>query len=300
MLSPTYIGTSMKHEYMNIHAFKVNAGQNKGSLEDLLKIIEQDKLDTRIREIGFSKIRVDEVKFDRKLNVWFIDIGKFRSNHGPGKASKDTAAQGFQFKKGEEFIEEAACLYDPIKKYIVIQYNHHGARAGVIQDYFCAYDHKGGYVFDLQPKYDESIEKKFLQRTATKQVQFKIAPRLLNNNDRKAGTALGSALDIGADSDSEFIELTISAGRTKKSKLTKYIDNTIGHLRTLAKRNPDSVDQLKVRVMNLDAKTEVLDLVSHRLKYTVSNMTTGADLRFPRPERYKALLRAYSSWKHII
>jgi hypothetical protein len=202
-------------EKLKVHAFGIRLHDKSGDLEDLLAQIKSDKLSARVRTVGYSDMRIEDVIF--KDGLWFFDFGKFREQHGPGKASKSTPVEGFSFKKGEVFCEETACLYIPKSRHLIIQYNHHGARVGKIQDYLNSYDPNNAYTFELIPKYDETAERKFRNRAATKKIIFEIDPRFLNQTDKESGTALTQALDLGQQSHGEKVELVISAGKLKKN-----------------------------------------------------------------------------------
>lgn len=284
---------------MKVHAFGVKKYDNSGIFEDLLRQVEADGLMARVRPIGAHDMRIEHIQ--QKDGLWFFDFGKFRQQHGPGKASKSTPIQGFVFKQGEVFCEETACLYVPASGHLLIQYNHHGARAGTIQDYFNIYDQNNSYGFGFLPKYDETVEKKFKDRSAIKKILFEIDPRYLSQSDRVSGTALTQALDIGNESGGEKVELVISAGRAKKSTLRNFIDKTAETLKNMAGTNPDAVTKLRVGVVeNLDSNMETIDLIAQRLVHEFGDIPVGADLRMPRDDRYKALVRAYNAWKPLL
>ncbi|WP_418140606.1 hypothetical protein NUW46_15590 [Marinobacter sp. MA] len=286
-------------EKLKVHAFGVKAFDGSGALEDLLAQIKNDSLPARVRTVGYADIRVEDV---RKVNgLWFFDFGKFREQHGPGKASKATPVKGFTFSNGEVFCEETACVYIPKTKHLIVQYNHHGARVGKIQEYLNNYDPNNSYTFELLPKYDQTVERKFRNRAATKKIIFEIDPRFLSQADKVAGTALTQALELGNQSQGEKVELTISAGKPKSNYLSKFIDKTADTLKTKAGQNPDGITKLRVGVLeNLDSRMEVLDLIAQRLIHQFDDIPIGSDLRFPRKERYKALHRAYKGWKNIL
>lgn len=286
-------------EKLKVHAFGVKLHDKSGNLEGLLAQIKSDQLSKRVRTIRYSDMRIEDVTKNRGL--WFFDFGKFRGQHGPGKASKSTPVQGFSFNKGEVFCEETACLYIPRSRHLIIQYNHHGARVGKIQDYLNSYDSNNAYTFELVPKYDDTVERKFRNRAATKKIIFEIDPRFLSQADKVAGTALTQALDLGKQSHGEKVELIISAGKPKRNYLSQFIDKTAETLKRKAGQNPDGITKLKVGVLeNFDSRMEVLDLIAQRLVHEFDDIPLGSDLRFPQTERYRALERAYNGWINIL
>lgn len=284
---------------ISVHAFKVKRDPKSGQLADLLKKIQSDTLSSRVRQVDLSEIRVDDVTFQN--GVWFVDIGLFRKQHGPGKASASKPVKGFTFGKDECFFEETAFLYIPATDYLLVQYNHHGTRAGKIQDYLNSYDANNNYLFEFLPKYDDSAERRFLKRKATKKITFAIDPRFLNKSDRVSGTALTQALDLGKESGGEKVELTISAGRAKSSYLSKYIEKTAETLKKKAGQNPAGVTKLQVGILSeLDESMQVIDLIEERLVESFSDVPLGVDLRYPRKDRYRMLERAHNGWKRIL
>jgi hypothetical protein len=287
-------------EKLKVHAFGVKVFDGSGDLEDLLTQIENDSLAARVRSVGYVDLRIEDVS--KVGGLWFFDFGKFREQHGPGKASKGSPVTGFTFNKGEVFCEETSCLYIPKTKNLIVQYNHHGARVGKIQEYLNNYDPNNSYTFELLPKYDEGVERKFRNRAATKKIIFEIDPRFLSQADKVAGTALTQALELGSQSSGEKVELTISAGKTKGNFLSKFIDKTADTLKTKAGQNPDGITKLRVGVLEnlVDSRMEVLDLIAQRLVHEFDDIPIGGDLRFPRKDRYKALNRAYNGWKNIL
>ena len=62
-------------------------------------------------------------------------------------------------------------------------------------------------------------------------------------------------------------------------------------------RNPNAVQTLRVHGKeDVEDEIEVLDLLSERLTLEY-DMTTGDDLRFPREQRWAALLDAKKYWR---
>jgi hypothetical protein len=280
-----------------VYAFKVAPAKGSGKLSDLLKYVNGQQLESRVVEISSKSYRLEHLKEDSALGLWFLDFSRLSSGHGPGKASKKTPTTGFKFEPGEEFSEETACLYVPARKALLVQYNHSGPRAGAIADYLNSYPADATYAWEFEPKYDEDIEQKFAKRAATRRVTFAIDTRYLTDADRSAGVSLASALDIGANTGGTRIQLTISASNESKSFLKKGFDKTIANLKKLAETNPDAVSKLKVTFAeNLDEKLQIADLLAQRLSKTLTDVKADLDHRIPRSRRYEALLRVYNGW----
>lgn len=286
-------------EKIKVHAFGVAPVDGRESLAVLLEEISRHSLADRVRLIKGTDYRIDHIEL-RDDGLWYIDFGKFRSGHGPGAASKETPVRGFDFLDDEVFCEETAFIYDPESNHAIIQYNHYGARAGAIQEYFNSFAENEIYIFEFRPKYDDDAERRFTERVATKKISFAIDPRFLTNNDREAGTALAQAIDIGNSSNGTKIELSVSVGRERERTLSEYVNRTAVALKLKAEENPDAITRLEVGILSaLDAKIEIVDLIAHRLSMEFNDLPIGADLRIPKEDRFMALKRSYNGWRRL-
>lgn len=282
---------------MTVHAFGIAPIDGAPPLESLLAEIQAATLADRVRSIGDTNYRVETILQDES-GLWLVDFGKFRDEHGPGAAALDTPIRGFEFEEDEVFCEETAFLYDPNSKHAVIQYNHYGARAGSIQEYFSLFSQDDTNIYEFMPKYDDDVNRRFLARKETKRLTFAIDPRFLSKADRQAGTALAQAIDIGDESNGTRIELTITAGREQSRFLSKFVDRTAVSLKKIFDQNPDAIQKLEVGILpSLESKMEILDLLAQRLLLRFHDIPVGTDLRFPQESRFKALRRAHNAWQ---
>lgn len=279
---------------MSIYAFKLNVAHNSQPLQQILNTILNTPLDHRTRDVG-AKVRVEDISFDANRNVWLMDFGKFRSNHGPGKASTRTPVVGFNFQQGEKFLEETACLYDQTNGYFIVQFNQSGVRHGKIAGYLSTFSQSQTNFYELLPVVDQNAQATLRNRTGIKRFVLKIAPRNFTEADRRSGASLKKALAMANTSGSENILIQMSSGLKKASRLSGFVDTLLNEAHQLFIRNPDAVEKLEASVVTTSDTVEVIDMISHRLKDVVP-INPGADLRFPRQQRYNALLRAYSSW----
>jgi hypothetical protein len=279
-----------------VHAFRVARINGSPSLDDLLDEVEGDALGARVRTIYGTDLRIEHI--ERRQGTWYMDFGKFRDEHGPGKASRATPIEGFEFDGDEAFCEETACLYQPTSGHLLVQYNHYGARAGSIQEYFNTYSHDEAYAIELQPRYDDDAYRRFSDRAASKRLTIGIDPRFLNENDRAAGLPLAQALDLGNESNGTKIEITISVGKARNRWLSEPIERFLERLPAVINRNPDAVTKLKVGVVEtLDSAVETIDLIAQRLSKEFTDLIIDDDHRYPREDRYVRLRRAWNLWR---
>lgn len=285
---------------MKVHAFKVQTTDDSAALEDLLRLIEQkNNLRERIRIINHVELRAEAIEHHN--GVWLIDFVRIRTDHGPGRVSRDTQVEGFDFEDEEGFGEETAALFDPATGYILIQYNHFGVRAGVIADYLSEFDDTVNNFYTFKPKFDDDVERRLLNQGITRKVAFTLDVGKMSAQDRKSGQALSDALSFGRESGADRIKIEISVTGEKQRGLTAKAKDGIHSLQSILARNPDAVTKLEVSGKeDRDSVTEVLDLIGQRLTVEYSNLRVGADLRYPRDERWSALIRAKNGWNRIL
>ncbi len=285
---------------MKVHAFKVDKQDDSAPLEDVLVLVErQANLRERIRIIRNSEIRAEAV--EQRDGVWLMDFVRIRTDHGPGRVSRDAEVEGFDFDDEEGFGEETAALFDPATGYILIQYNHFGVRAASIADYLCAFNEAANNLYTFKPKYDGDVERRLLNQGITRKVAFTLDVSKMSAQDRQRGEALSEAISYGRDSGADKIKVEISVSGDRNRSLAEKARNAITSLQNIMGQNPEAVTKLEVAGKeDRDAITEVLDLIGHRLSVEFSDLQVGPDLRYPREERWTALLRARNGWHRML
>lgn len=286
---------------MKVHAYRVRRHQNSAPLEQLLRQIEVTPLVRRDRRLGHVEVRCEAVR-RRRNGTWFMDFVRLRFDHGPGRVHRSRPIRGFNLRQHEGFGEETAALYDPVSHYMLIQYNHHGVRAGKIQEYICEFVHDPPYAFELIPKYDEETERRLQRKTIFRRLDFKIATRGMNAGDRRAGIALTDAIEMGNRFGAEDITISLSAGRGRpRGLIVQSVTEALNWLRRSHGLDPDSVSRIVVTGRDaIDSETEILDLLAQRLITEFQDLPVGRDLRYPRNARWSALERARIGWGRIL
>jgi len=285
---------------MKVHAFKVELSDGSSSLEDVLQQIAGEvRLRERIRLVNQIELRAESI--DQQDGLWLLDFVRIRTNHGPGKVGRDTEVEGFDFEDEEGFGEETAALYDPTTGYILIQYNHFGVRAGAISDYLSAFDGTTNNLYTFKPKFDEDVERRLLNQGITKKIRFSLDVTRMSAQDRQRGRALSEAIEYGRSNGADKIKVEISVQGERGRGLAQGALESLTALRNIVGQNPEAVQKLEVAGKeNEDSVTEVLDLLGHRLSIEFSDMAVGNDLRYPRDERWRALIRAKNGWNRIL
>jgi hypothetical protein len=285
---------------MKIHAFRVGLTEESAPIESVLQAIrDEDSLRQRIRLVGQSEMRAEAV--EHRDGVWLMDFVKIRTAHGPGRVGRDTEVEGFEFEAEEGFGEETGALYDPVGGHMLIQYNHFGVRHGAVSDYLSAYDENGSNLYTLKPKFDEDVERRLLSQGITRRVKFQIDVSRMTAQDRARGAALSQAIDYGRQSGADKVEVSISVQGERNRSLADTARAAVNSLLSLAGQNPEAVTKLEVSGKeDEDSIVEVLDLLGHRLSVEVGDLRLGADLRYPRDERWRALERALNGWQRVL
>jgi len=285
---------------VKIHAFKVEPYEGSENLENVLqKIANEPQLRERIRLVNQIELRAESI--ERRNGFWLLDFVRIRTSHGPGKVGRDSAVQGFEFEDEEGFGEETAALYDPNTGYILIQYNHFGVRAGAIADYLSAYDQNENNLYTFKPKYDEDVERRLLNQGITKKIMFTLDVSRMSDQDRQRGRPLSEAIEYGRRSGADRIKVEIAVTGDRGRGLAENALEGLNALRGILGQNPDAVRKLEVAGKeDRDSVTEVLDLIGHRLSVEFNDLNIGPDLRYPRDERWRALLRARNGWAQVL
>lgn len=287
---------------ISVHLYRiVPINKKSASVEAMLKQISGVALEKRIRLIGQTEVRLEEL--EQHDGYYLMDFVRLRFEHGPGRAHRKKELEGFHFAPGEGFGEETAVLYDPKTQHMVIQYNHDGVRSGRIAEYLGLIDDNPDNQYDLEPRFEPAIERKLMRKHIVRSFHFRIATRRLSKADKMAGQALTSTLDLGEHFGAETIDLVFRASRGKRTSSLKI--NEFRHAwRWLRERigiDEHSVDAVSVFGKDdADSKAEILNLLGHRLKETFTDLHVDADLRYPRDQRWNALLRARAGWDKLL
>lgn len=285
---------------MKIHAYKLESSDGSAALESVLhKVESESNLRRRIRLINQVELRAESV--EHQDGVWLLDFVRIRTSNGPGKVGRDSEVEGFSFEEEEGFGEETAALYDPATGYMLVQYNHFGVRVNAIADYLSAYDGVENNLYTFKPKFDEGVERRLLKQGVTRKLAFAIDLSRMSDQDRQRGLPLTEAIELGRKSGADRVRIEISVQGGKDKSLLQPVQNTIDSLRGIFGQNPAAVRKLEVSGKeDEEAVTEVLDLLGHKLSVEINDLVLGDDLRYPRSERWRALLRAKNGWKNIL
>lgn len=292
---------------MKVHLFRVSSQPVNERLDTVLAAAAAMPIHERLRLIGQREMRLEAALAPHTRgnpsSYWLADFTTLRFEHGPGKASRTAPIAGFPLGADEGFGEETAVLYDPDTLHMLVQYNHHGPRAGSIQEYLSCVTQDTARSFEFQLRMDEQAEVRLAQRQVIKKIHFKIAPPRMSAGMRHAGVSIERALELSQDLGGQSIEVVISAGRGQLANgranqmlaaLRRVLDLDLvdGH---------GAVETLKVHARaDVDDETEVINLLMPKIEQEIGELQMGADRRYTRRSRWDGLLRARNGWTDII
>lgn len=295
---------------MSVNLYKIIKLPGTPDLEVLLNHITGLDLEERIKTIGNSDIRLDQIAAPgtpgNTSTFWMLDFIKMRFDHGPGKVGRTTAIEGFDLTDDQGFGEEAAALFDPASGYLCVQYNHHGVRASAMQDYFnqMLVNPNNVTAYELRMKLDSSADVQLAQKQFITKVSYKIAPGDLSPALRNANVGLASALSMNEQQGGNTLEMTISAGRGGNllTQAARPLINALRNIRASDVQNQTRVlSQFEVsgRVDEF-ARTDAIDMLSPKLQVTMGELSLGNDRRYTMNSRWIALQRAIRGWDAVL
>ncbi|MDP9651127.1 DUF6731 family protein [Paraburkholderia caledonica] len=278
---------------------------------DLLERINGDQLADRLRKVGQQDIRLEALEPPRsainRSEYWLLDFTKIRYENGPGKASRDELIEGFDLDADQGFGEETAALYDPRRNVILIQYNHHGVRSGIIKNYFALYGHDqnraGSYEFQI--RMDDMADMRYAQKEVITKLHFKVAPPRMTNAQRAGNVSLQRSLEVSDSLGAATIEVVISAGREINASLShraiQALTNKLMRIRPNDENDEAVISKLEVSGRDGAAEPiDVVDLLKPKLEQRIGDLVMGDDRRYTRESRWQGLLRARNGWNDLL
>jgi hypothetical protein len=255
--------------------------------------------------LGTQEIRLESLLppggVSNPTPYWFLDFTRLRFAHGPGKASKTQAIQGFALTENEGFGEETAALFDPSSGYILVQYNHFGVRASSMRDYLACFVAGQIRDYEFRVKFDETSEAKLAQKQILTKIHFKIAPASMTATQRSADIGLGMALDMNDSVHGQSVEVIISSGQNRNAALSSKAAR--GMIRSLKKLVgiDDIVEKFEVSGRSaVGERSEAIDMLAPKIEQVIDGIVMGPDRRYTQKSRWDALLRARNGWSALI
>jgi hypothetical protein len=285
---------------IRINAFKVSKTQNSVPLETLITAIGNQRINDRERTVITTKLRLERIRTEQSRDAnetyVYMDFVKLRDTHGPGKAARDTAVSDLAIAPDEVFTEEAAALYIPEKKWLIVQYNHYSVKASMIAGYFTAFANNQTNAYELKIKLDADAERRFLAQNEVRKMEIGLDLTQMRAADRALGMGLGEIARIGADLDGAKLKLVLSVGAERNRRLVGQIKD--GIMQMIRRTNMVTSAEIAGRETP-DGHVDVVDLLDEKLSVD-AHITIGPGRRLDQAERFRALRNAWIGWRQLL
>lgn len=294
---------------MKTHLFKLQRVDGTRSIKDLLDYIHLKDLGDRNRNINGHENRIEDLLFltNDGVDCALVNFVKLRMDHGPGRGSLDEPTESFRLKKSEGFAEETAALFDLTYNALIVEYNHHGARASALEDYLTRIIPTMDDRFEFLPRLDDRVMQKLGRMQTLSKMEVKVAPRKLTDGDKHKLLSISQALNFAEAADAPSVTITLGGlpgmGAILNDKawaVLNALTDRVAEDDALADERDRAVKTLKVvGKERADSAPELLDLIKGRV-YGEHELIAGADRRYSRDDRWEALKKDHLRWRKLI
>jgi hypothetical protein len=291
----------MEEAKVRINCYRVTPSHGSMPVEQMINTIRRDAIEDRARPFHGEDMRLEQITPVAHKGTgeryYYLDFVRLRDTHGPGRASRARAVEGFELDEDEYFGEETAAMFRPATGYLLLQYNHYGVKPTAVAEYFGQYLGHAANAYELNVKADPDAERVFARQNIIRKVELGIDLTAMNPGDRADGRSLMEMARLAKDLGGKKLKVTISVGMDRKSGLVARTKDSLADF--LATENDAVTTAIVSGRENEDSQTELVDLIEHKLMVR-EVVKLGPDRRFPFDERKKALKRAYDRWQPLL
>ena len=282
---------------MKIHFYRTDVADSVDEIGDVLRRLQFMALDNRERIVNRKTMFLERCRVRRGLHE--MEFTQRRTHNGPGYSRQGHETRDFDLEENAGFGEQTAAVWSP-QNYLAAQYNHYGVRPSAIAVYLEQFfrpdpdSDRPSPLFSLTPEIDPGVYAKFINsRKKTKlicAIDAAAIPEELGRNN----VALSTAMELRRRTDAGKVEITLSYGEDRRGGSLRGIRRIVEPL-----LRTDTVSSLRVSVKeDLDAATEVLDLMNHRETVVVPDdqleLTEGRRLSYQ--SRIRSIRREFRRW----
>ena len=285
---------------MKIFLYEVGG---RASIEKTIADIGNREMWERVENISGSKIKLEEVKEEKIAgsNVFLMDFCKHREA-GPGRAKDNEEIRGFDLEEDEAFGEMTAALYDPKTNFIVIQYNHHGPRAGSIAEYFSRFSADDSQV-EFHPRLKDNILAEIDKKQYNTKLSFSYSSALLTRAHREELGMSSILINLEKVAGGEVGEVEITFKKARGGRHNKMEGQTsfIKKLLRISKdkNNGECLKSAKVvGGMTPEDKPELLDILNAKITEERTGLVRDKKTKmYTFKSRCKLLAGSFESWR---
>lgn len=286
---------------MTIYPFTVSVDNPSVPLREVLLDLTETPSEYQNRRImETDHIRIDEIQRKtigvNKIEVFLMDFIRIRMAHGPGRGGLHTPIRGFDLDEDEGFCEETGAMYIPSFNVFIVQYNHAGIKGNRMIDYLSDYYHSRGTNYRLEPILRQNIRARLRSKEICTKIELKLRPDLITDEERKENLSVQGAIAAAEASGAAYVAITLGSDRNRaldSNMFKKSIDWVWAKLAN----QPEAIKSARISVKDSEHDpAEVLDLIKCR-PYIKIEIAHGSDKRFPRKDRWDALIHSFDEWR---
>lgn len=276
---------------MKVYAYKVSLADDwTHALEHAFRISYEKPLGKRLRQLSSSRVRLEEVRFSEE--GIYANFVLFRSGSGPAIVSDSSRLSEIDIREDQCFGEDTACLYDPVSRYLLVQYNHHGPKASAIQEYLCHAEEDRIHSYQLAPKLSPSSEEQIRSLAVVSRLEVSFAVSDLISHPNSKQLSFGQAIDLAGVNGAETMSLTIG---NRRGLALSAVKNLISNLHAAASCG-EGIKKLAVKAqLDEDSPRETIDLIAERLSCQV-DVPLGLGRRYHVEDRWSKLAAVLKDW----
>jgi|GEM_PF-4889859 len=287
---------------MKIHAYKVVPLKKKQApLHCTLKAhfkSKEEQHEERLYEKTDLLLRLED--FQEKASLQYLNFVQLRLRGGPGRAARNRRISDIDLDPDDFFTEETACVYDIARNYLIVQYNHYGAKISAIGEYINWVVNPAETSHQFPPTLSEVGFKKVQSLELVKKIEMSFSLPDLENCPEPMpwdeSTHLAKA--AGAQTMSLVIAhpsgLLLQPARSLLHSIRSLLPSGDGQAGS-------AVTKVQVRgACEEDGPLETIDLMAERLCHEVPlprAVSTTPGRRIPLEFRWSALEKAHADFR---
>ena len=277
---------------MKFDLFKVaeQSGQHPSMQESIRQIAGMSE--KPVKHKGARCIVLHKHERVHEHDAELVDIVEARSEDFPGVYTSDGENKDLPIEEGDKISQQTMALHVNFKgkPYLVCQYNHYGAKAGRIADYF-AHIH-AGCKYTLLPVINEDAVKEFMEAPIVSAFHVGIDASELSAG-QLAGAGLQNIVRKAKSHNAGVIEVIFKHGKLEG---TQDLANELLSI-------PDGINKLEARVKpQFDARMEALDLLEQRVCYKIGHdmLSKTEGKRYDYESRKRAIVDAITELREYM
>lgn len=215
----------------------------------------------RIFDYYEEKARLDRLMFDDRSRLWCMSFVRLRETNIPAKGRLNRESEPVELEDDEFISEDAAALYDPNLKVVMLQRNRHSLGPSGIEKYLNHIWGEDGAELYLRPLPPQDVRQKATTAPIYRRITIRFAD--ISETDTAFRGPLARFISTFGEYGAITAEVTVSMSNTKKTSLNpETVRDTINEVYRSPKRIRKASVGLKV---DEDSTVEDVDLFDDKV-----------------------------------